>query len=115
MSRVPLLRSDALMVCTHEIGRVDLVPSQRWVRVQGKPLLVKPDPVGRPIKMCPNLTVVTKPCTATLRVQRGYSSFLSIDGTSICLDTVTGTTDGTGGMFSYKVNDPGQRLVGEVS
>lgn len=103
------------MVCSHEIGVVNLVPSQSWVRVEGKPLLVKPDPVGRPIKMCPNLTVVTKPCTSTLRVRRGYSSFIAIDGQRLCLRSVTGATDGTGGIFTYKVNNPGQQLVGEVT
>ncbi len=110
-----MLRAGAIMVCTHEMGVVGLAPSQKWVRSMGLPLLVKPDPEGRPIAGCPNLTVVTKPCTLTLKVRQGYSSFISIDGQPVCLDTIIGGTDGTGAVFEYKVNAPGQTLVGEVN
>lgn len=110
---VLLLRDDALMVCTHELGRVSLVASQQWVRVQGHALLVADDPEGRPIAGCPNLTVVTKPCTSTLRVATGYSDLIFVDGHPMCLDTVSGSTDGQGGAYRYKVNDPAQDLVAE--
>ena len=73
-------------------------------------MLVANDPEGRPIAGCP-LTVVSKPCTATLKVTEGYSDLMAIDGRSICLDTVTGSTDGQGGAYKYKVNRPGQSLV----
>jgi hypothetical protein len=109
-----LLRVDALMVCTHELGKVGLAASQRWVRVTGVPLLVDDDPEGRPIAGCPNLTAVTKPCTKTLQVRQGYSTLVRIDGRAVCLDTLQGMTDGQGGVYRYKVNDPGQRLVAEV-
>jgi len=108
-----LLRDDALIVCTHELGKVGLAASQNWVRVQGRPLLVANDPEGRPIAGCPNLTVVSKPCTSTLKVSIGYSRFLAIDQRPICLDTVKGSTDGQGGAYKYKVNQPGQHLVTE--
>lgn len=110
-----LLRLDALVVCTHELGKVGLVASQNWVRVEGHPLLVATDPESRPIAGCPNLTVVSKPCTSTLKVSKGYSDLLAIDGRQICLDTVTGSTDGQGGAYRYKVNRPGQQLVVEGS
>lgn len=113
MTAVLLLRDDALVVCTHELGKVSLTASQRWVRVQGRPLLVAKDPEGRPITGCPNFTVVTKPCTSTLGVTVGYSDLIFIDGHPMCLDNVSGSTDGQGGAYRYKVNDPAQQLVAE--
>jgi hypothetical protein len=109
-----LLTVDALMVCAHELGRVGLVASQSWVTVEGRPLLVRADPEGRPIAACPNIGPTIKPCTTTLAVQTGYSTLLRVDGRAVCLDTVTGLTDGTPpGIVKYKVNAPGQTLVTE--
>jgi hypothetical protein len=108
-----LVRSDALVLCSHELGKVVLRPSQTWVRVGGEPLLVDPDPEHRPIIGCPNLTVATKPCTSTLGVRRGYSELVAIGGRAVCLDGLRGTTDGMGGVFDYAVSRPGQRLVAE--
>ena len=107
-----LLTLDALMVCAHELGKVGLVPTQRWVTVQGRPVLVRADPEGRPIAGCPNIGPTIKPCTLTLAVQKGYSDFIRINGQPVCLDSVTGLTDGTPpGVVKCKVNVPGQTLV----
>ena len=45
-------------------------------------------------------------------MQEGYSDLLRIDGHRVCLDPVTGRTDGVPAIFHYLVRDPGQRLVG---
>ena len=45
------LTVDALLVCAHELGKVGIVASQSWVTVEGRPVLVKADPEGRPIKI----------------------------------------------------------------
>ncbi|NTX03426.1 hypothetical protein HUA74_34315 [Myxococcus sp. CA051A] len=109
-----LLTVDALVVCAHELGRVGLVNSQPWVTVERRPLLVRADPEGRPIGGCPNIGPTIKPCTTTLKVQQGYSTLVTIDGKPVCLDTLTGLTDGTPpGIVKYKVNAPGQMLVTE--
>jgi hypothetical protein len=50
--------------------------------------------------------------TSGLRVEAGYSDFLRIDGHRVCLDPVTGRTNGVPPIFHYLVRDPGQRLVG---
>lgn len=110
-----LVDAQAVMVCTHELGKVQLTPSQHWVTVDGVPVLVAKDPEGRPIVGCPNLTVVTKPCTSTLSVKTGYSDLIFIDGKAACLDILRGITDGPGGAYEYKVNFPRQRLVTEGS
>lgn len=114
MSRLLALRLDALVVCTHELGKVTLRASQGWVRVEGVPLLVDDDPEGCPTVGCPNLTVVTKPCTTTLKVNVGYSTLVRIGSRALCLDTLLGMTDGQGGVYRYKVNDPGQVLLAEA-
>lgn len=114
MSRLIALSLDALVVCTHELGKVSLPNSQDWVRVEQVALLVDDDPEGRAISGCPNLTVVTKPCTSTLKVNIGYSTLVRIDTKALCLDTLLGMTDGQGGVYQYKVNDPGQTLLAEA-
>lgn len=109
------LTVDALVVCAHELGKVGLKASQSWLTVEGRPVLVRADPEGRPIASCPNIGPTIKPCTNTLAVKQGYSTFIRVDSKPVCLDTVTGLTDGTPpGVVEYKVNAPGQTFVTEA-
>jgi hypothetical protein len=49
-------------------------------------------------------------------VTAGYSDLIRINGKRVCLDTVTGLTDGTPpGLVKYKVNNAGQPSVREDS
>ena len=78
-------------------------------------MLVEHDPVGQRIAGCPNLGATIKPCTTTLKVDAGYSSFIRIEGRSVCLRTVTGLTDGTPPVaVRYSVRVPGQQFVREA-
>jgi hypothetical protein len=109
-----LMTEDALVVCTHELGIVGIVAGQTLVTIGRRKVLVEIDPQGRPIGGCPNVGPSIKPCLTTLVVKQGYSSLLRINGKRVCLDTVTGFTDGTPpGVVKYKVNNPGQDLVEE--
>lgn len=100
-----------ILRCGHD-GLVAPVASQHWVRIGGAPLLVADDPQGRSIAMCPNISATFAPCRTTLRVRRGYSTFVRVDGQAWCLDSVVGFTDGTPpGAVEYTVRDPGQSLV----
>jgi hypothetical protein len=105
------LTEDAKLVCLHEMGRVQNVPTQNWVTIAQRRLLVEIDPEGKSIKGCPMLPPANRPCLITLKVDTGYSEFLRIDGRRICLDTVIGSTDGFP-PSKYKVNDAGQQFVG---
>lgn len=106
-----VLVKEAVIRCGHD-GRVANVPSRQWVRVAASPVLVEPDPQGRSISMCPNIGVNIKPCTTTLVVRKGYSTFVRVDGQAVCLDSVVGFTDGTPpGLVEYTVRDPGQAFV----
>lgn len=96
--------------CGHD-GKVATTASQEWVRVAGDPVLVATDPEGREISMCPNISTNTKQCNHTLKVIRGYSTFIRIDGHEVCLDSVEGFTDGVPPSH-YTVRDPGQQFVG---
>jgi hypothetical protein len=110
-----ILIEDALVVCTHEVGIVKIEAGQALVTIGGRKVLVEIDPQGRPISGCPNVGPGIKACLTTLVVKEGYSDLLRIDGKRVCLDTVTGFTDGTPpGIVKYKVNKPGQNLVKEV-
>lgn len=109
-----LLRSDAMLLCDH-LGRVAVAPSQRWVSIEGVPVLVHADPEGQGIAGCTN-AASGKICTLTTRaaVERGYSTLLRIDGEPVCLDSFTGLTDGMpAGAARYRVVRPGQSLVSE--
>ncbi len=108
-----LLTEDAVLVCKHELGRVAVVPTQNLVTIAQRRVLLEPDPEGRPIAGCP-LTVPFKPCLTTLGVQQGYSDLIRVSGRRVCLDTVSGYTDGTPpGTIHYKVRSPGQDLAAE--
>lgn len=109
-----VLTEDARLNCAHELGTIVVPASQGLVTVQGRKVLVEPDPVGKPVAACPNIGVGIKPCTSTLAVETGYSSLVKIQGKRICLDTVEGLTDGTPpGTVKYKVVTPGQLFVEE--
>lgn len=111
-----LLTSAAVLVCDHVSGIVGLAPTQEWVRAAGVPLLVRDNPEHRPITGCPNYGATIKPCVTTLAVQKGYSGFIRIGRREVCLDSVTGLTDGTPpGIVKYTVRAPGQPFVGASS
>jgi hypothetical protein len=77
-------------------------------------VLVEPDPEDKKIKRCPWISPGQKRCTTTQAVKEGYSPAISIDGRRICLDTVSGLTNGTPfGTFRYKVRRAGQDLVSQ--
>jgi hypothetical protein len=107
------ITEDAMLTCPHG-GIVSNAPSQRWVTIAGRLILISADPEKRPIQGCPfrNEPTGIAPCSQTLRVTRGYSSFIRIDGRAVCLDTVTGKTVGTPpATHDYTVKTPGQSFV----
>ena len=109
-----VLTEDAVLVCDHQPGRVQIVASQSLLTIEGRAVLVDNDPQGRPIVGCPNMGGTMKPCTNTLVVKKGYSDLVRVEGRRMCLDTVTGLTDGTPpGTVDYVVRSPGQNYVSE--
>ena len=111
-----LLTEDAVLICNHMLGTVDVPPTQNYVTVERRRVLVEINPEGRPISGCPNVGATIKPCLMTLPVQKGYSEWIRIDGKRVCLDAVTGLTDGTPpGTVHYRVLRPGQDLVTEAT
>jgi hypothetical protein len=103
--------ANASIKCGHD-GTVGNVPSQHWVTVGGAPVLVDNDPQARPIGGCPNVGPTMKPCTMTLLVAKGYSSWLRIDGHAVVLSNLDGLTDGTvPGTVHYTVRQAGQSHV----
>ena len=110
-----LLTEDAILVCDHKLGAVSIQAGQGLVTIGRRRVLVDNDPEGKAITKCPNVGATIKPCQRTLNVQQGYSDFIRVEGKRVCLDTVTGLTDGTPpGTIHYTVVKPGQELVTEV-
>ncbi len=100
--------------CSHRLGRAPQQASQTWLTVGGRPVLVAPDPVGRSIAGCPNIGVSIKPCTSTLAIDHGQSTFVRIDGRPVIRADLSGYTDGTPpGQVTYDVLDAAQVVVGE--
>jgi hypothetical protein len=111
---VLVLTELAKLVCPHPPGEVENAPRQDWVTVENKRVLVESDPEGRSISRCPMYGLLIKPCTRTYQVEKGYSELIRIDGHRICLDTVTGLTNGSpAGGASYTVSFAGQGFVSE--
>ena len=108
------LTEDAKLVCTHELGKVDIDPTQDLVTIENRKVLVDPNPEGREISGCVNVFPL-KPCTQTLGVREGYSKDLvRIQGKRVCLMTVSGFTDGAPpGAVKYEVRQAGQDFVSE--
>lgn len=111
-----VLTEEAVLVCKHELGKVQNKPTQELVTIDGKRILVETDPEGCSISGCPLTVLIGVPaCKNTLNVHEGYSEFIRIDDRRICLDTVTGFTDGQpAGTIMYKVRSPGQEFVSEA-
>src|ERR1700712_3742778 len=108
------LTGDVDLRCAHRPGAPGAPSSQLLVRVNGRRVLVDPDPQGRPISNCPNIGVGIKPCTGTLPVLHGKSGFVRINGSTVVRADLSGLTDGTPpGSVTYNVLAPGQNLVGE--
>ena len=108
-----VITEDASVYCKHS-GSVKNRPSQDWVTIEKRRVLVESDPEGRSISHCPN-TVPFKPCLLTLKVMKGYSDFIRVDGHRLCLQSVTGLTDGTPpGVVLYEVRTAGQNFVSEI-
>lgn len=106
------LTDKAVVTCDHVVGVSPQQASRKFVTIEGDPVLRFPDPVGRPIFGCPNVGPTLKPCTSLLPMQAGKSSFVTIAGAAVCIETTTGLTDGTPpGMVKYKVRAAGQSLV----
>jgi hypothetical protein len=106
-----LVTAAAVIKCGHD-GRVENRPSQHWVTVAGRPVLVDNDPERRSITACPNVGPTVKPCTATLAVAEGYSRSVTIGGRRMVMSNLDGLTDGTvPGTVHYGVRDPGQAFV----
>jgi hypothetical protein len=111
-----VVTEDAQLICRHRLGEVQIQASQSLVTIQARKILVEPDPEGKPIKGCPNYGPTIKPCGQTLVVRKGYSEFVRIEQRPVCLDSVTGLTDGTPpGSVPYVVHAPGQNLLSIAS
>jgi hypothetical protein len=113
---VLVLTEDATVVCMHELGNVDIEPTQALVTIARRRILVEKDPEGRSIAGCPNIGATIRPCQTTLEVRVGYSSWIRIAGRRVVLDNLSGLTDGTPpGLVKYKVRAPGQVFVDQGS
>jgi len=107
------LTEDATLRCDHAgSGKVDgFAPAQSWVTVARRRVLIDPDPEGRPMSGCIMKPPEFLPCSTTLKVTSGYSTWVKIDRRGVCLSSVVGLTLANP-QTNYSVYDPAQQLVG---
>jgi hypothetical protein len=107
----PVLTTNAVVTCSHG-GKVNLIPKQVTVGVQGGMVLCEPDLIGSPITGCaqpPSPT--TKPCTVVVSTFPGSATpKVLVSGRPAYLTSVTGLTDGVP-PGSLLVVSPGQVAV----
>jgi hypothetical protein len=109
------ITESSVIRCAHD-GQVVSLASQHWVRVGGSAALVADDPQGRVVARCPNVGPTMKPCTVTLKVAKGYSGLVRVDGHAIVLSSLDGLTDGTvPGTVHYQVRAARQHFVTAAS
>ena len=94
MTQLLLLTEKSVVACNHG-ARVNIVAAQRFVTIANEAALTFPDPSGKPIGGCPNIGASIKPCTFSLAVGKGYSSFVTINGRPMVKQDLDGLTDGT--------------------
>jgi len=91
----PLVTSNAIMMCNHG-GRVQVIPKQMQVSVQGGFVLCDPDLIGSPITGCQiKVTAFTSPCTVIVETLPGSTSeTVAVAGRPAYLQTLVGITNG---------------------
>ena len=109
-----LVTEKAVIQCGHG-GSVANVPTQDFVYIDGKLLLIDDDPENKPIAGCP-IAPPAKLSTLTHAVKAGYSDLLFIKNKGVCLKNLVGVTDGLipNTVSTYSVVSAGQDFVSEV-
>jgi hypothetical protein len=97
--------------CDHD-GKVANKASQEWAVLDDSPILRNDDPEGRDIDWCPNRGANIKYCDKTLKVETGYSKFVTVGGKAVVIANLAGKTNGTppGAVF-YRVRNAEQTYV----
>lgn len=101
--------------CEHR-GGVQIRPSQDWVTIDGRLLLVEGDLDHRPIVLCrggAEVVGVTR-CRsiATVDDDLSHSHLVAIDGRGVVLSTASGTTDWSSvAIARWTLGNPGQLWV----
>jgi hypothetical protein len=107
------ITEDANLRCDHAgSARITgFAPWQSWVTVARRRVLVQPDPEARPMSGCIMNPPQFLPCSTSLKVTAGYSTWIRIDSHAVCLSSVVGLTLANP-QTNYRVYDPAQQLVG---
>lgn len=100
---------NARVRCSHGMGNAKPQSSRPFLRISGAAVLVDADMPGNSIKRCPNYGPTTKPCTTTLPLATGRSSFVFAAGRPVVFEAARGPTDGIPpGITTYAVLRAGQ-------
>jgi hypothetical protein len=109
-----IITETAVITCDHSInsvtGRLVNKASQHFVYINESLVQVDNDPGNRPVLACPNSSGVIPPCALTMKVEKGNSQLVYINGKPVCLDTTEGRTVADD-ITKYRVRDAGQDFV----
>lgn len=110
-----ILTTGSRLGCPHG-GTVQLSAGRSQLTVAGKPVLAKPDVMGKSISGCATPTSSgpppTKQCTTVTSVIAGEAQLLSAGGMKVLTANALGLTDGlSGGPVQWTVTSAGQTLL----
>jgi uncharacterized Zn-binding protein involved in type VI secretion len=106
-----VLTSEALITCAHG-GRVQPIPHQEQVRIEGAPVLCLGDLLQAPVIGCPVVvSPASKPCAVVLAALPGsLSTSMFVNGAPLHVDSFCAATDGVPAAI-VSVVFAGQELV----
>jgi uncharacterized Zn-binding protein involved in type VI secretion len=106
-----VLTLDAVIMCDHG-GKVQPIPHQETVTIQGAPVLCLGDLLEAPIVGCPVVvSPTTKPCTTVAAPLPGsVSTSMFIQGMPVHVDSFTAATDSLPPATVF-VESAGQEIV----
>ncbi len=103
----PIITSNASVMCAHG-GRVELIPRQAQVTIDGAYVMCAPDLEAAKIVGCKH---APSPCTTVISVLPGsMSPTVSVGGQPAYIATLSGITDSVP-PSAITVTDPGQSTV----
>lgn len=107
-----LCNANAVIVCPHTSGIVNVTASQQAVRIGGAPALrINDVPTWAIRPGCPQVGIGLTPCAKVMALTVGGSAKVIVGGQPALLDTAQMTTNGVPVFTPATVTQPGQVAV----
>jgi hypothetical protein len=102
-----VLSASAELVCPHQ-DPIVIMPSQRLLLVDGRPVLLRADLLTAKVPTCRNVGPGLTPCGGIVSIIGGLSTTLRVGGEPVALDGAYGLTAAVPGPVRWQVRSAGQ-------